>query len=173
MKTSPVNLPATSNPRISFHDTSGRARELELRGDGQVESFLLSSLPQESFLSSLHDQRLLGSDPFTALAVSGWQQDYRAGWVPNGFSMVLQGQDGASQRITLENLPDGSRVSSLTSAAQDVQHLLSGESRQGKLVDHSVKESVVLDASPAGLPVYQDGAILFDLPSAFTGGCTI
>lgn len=173
MKTPSITLPQASTHQLKFHDTSGRSRTLDVQGDGKVEASLLQALPKESFLSSLDDARLLGADPFTDLARSGWHQDYGAGYQSGGFTMYLDGSDGARQQVAVRDNADGGRLASLFSTAGGVEHRLAGESREGKLVAESVKESLVIDASPAGLPVYQDGAILFDLPSVFTGGCTI
>ena len=179
MKTPSISLQPSAAHQLKFHDTRGTSRELEVRGDGQVESPLLDSLardgsvPKESFLASLDDKRLLSSDPYTDLAKSGWRNDYRTGR-PDGFVMVLKSPDGPHKQIlTLDNTAGGGRSISLSTVADGIEHDLSGDIANGKLKSETVKESVVLDASSAGLPVYQDGAILFDLPSAFTGGCTI
>ncbi len=167
MRTPNISVESGQAFQLRFHDTQGRQRQVDVAGDGKVEASVLDSLrceevASDSFLQSLDDPRLTGSGPFGALARSGWQQRYDR-WEPNGFVMALRTPDGDHQEITVGQ---NGHPSTLRSSADGVEHSLVG---QGPVV----KESLVLDASPAGVPVYRNDLILFDMPSAFTGGCTI
>lgn len=167
MRTPSIQVESGQAFQLRFRDTAGRERRLEVAGDGKVETALVDSLrcaevPSESFVQTLDDPRLTGSDPFTALARSGWQQRYDR-WEPDGFVMSLKTPDGDQQEITVSR---GLNPIRLRTSADGVEHTLVSQS--GK-----VSESLVLDASPAGVPVYRDEAILLDMPSAFTGGCTV
>ena len=171
MQTPAIAMPSQSSQFIQFHDRSGQQRQFRLIGDGAVESEVAASLPQESFLRSLSDPRLGSGEADVAKLGSGWGYRYDS-WVPDGSAVRMGSSEGSHQDLTARKLANGNREVVLETVVDGVQHRLSGEFQNGSLNPASVKEQVVLDASSVGLPVYSNGAVLFDLPSAFTGGCS-
>jgi hypothetical protein len=169
--TAPISIGSQKTKNLEFHDRQGRPRQLCLTGDGAVEKELACALPQESFLASLEDARLGDGQADLARLGPGWGYRYDH-WVPDGAAVRLGSPNGTRQELTSEKQSDGARMLTLNTFVDGVEHRLRGEFRNGSLDSTTLHEEVVLDASPAGLPVYCDGALLFDLPSAYSGGCS-
>lgn len=172
MKTPQITIRPGDSFRLGFHDTKGASRHVFAEGDGKVEKELTDVLDtsgsSERFIRSLDDPRLQGADPFTALAKSGWQQSYDQA-VYGGFRMTCSAGDEAGQSIIVQGNPND-RAVVLTTQAAGLEHSLVHIHTKGSQ-DYS-QETLIIDASPAGVPVYKNGVILFDMPSAYTGGCT-
>ena len=171
MHTAPISIGSQNIKNLEFHDRQGRPRQLGLIGDGCVEREVASALPQDRFLASLSDPRLGDGQADVGRLGPGWGYRYDR-WVPEGTAVRLGDPQGTRQELTSEKGNDGHRVLTLNTFVDGVEHRLRGEFRNGSLDPATLQEDVVLDASPAGIPVYCNGALLFDLPSAYTGGCS-
>lgn len=157
----------TQTPQtLSYYDRAGHSRSLEIAQDGKLEKELCTGMP-DRFVSDLADARLHGEKAGAGSLGPGWTYTYSG-----GEKIRLGSPEGNHQLVEFHSRADGSRDITLTTVSNGVEHLMTGHSQAGNLEPESVKEKARLDVSPAGLDVYCDGKVLFEMPSAFGGGCT-
>ncbi|MBS2033921.1 hypothetical protein JST97_02985 [bacterium] len=154
---------SSNRQQISFYDREGRNRSLEVCQDGRLESAFSADL-QDGFVSDLNDPRLSGQELGAAQLGKGWTYSYSGG-------EKLRFESGR-QEISSEQRVDGSRLVSVTTRSDQGEHQMSAVIQNGSVQAESLRESARLDVSAAGLNVLRDGKVLFEMPSAFGGGCT-
>jgi hypothetical protein len=147
MKTPTLNL-TTQSQQLRYHSPAGQSRQLEVALDGQIEN----APQQDEVVRSADDPRLMSGK-----MGSGWVYSYQGGEHLR-LGDLQQVRFGEQGQVEVTTRHDG------------VEHRLSGQRQEGQLQD--LKESVQLEVSAAGLPVYLNDQILWDMPSAYTGGCT-
>lgn len=150
--------------RLDYHNREGQKRSLEVQADGALEPSLQDRL-EPGFVASLADPRLHGPKLDAGSLGPGWTYTYQG-----GERLRLGSPDGPHQILTATPSPEGGHQVELVTVNQGVEHQLEGLCRQGTVEESA--ERARLDVSPAGLDVLCDGKVLFQMPSAFTGGCS-
>ena len=129
MKTPSLHLSSPAQ-QLRYHNPAGQSRQLEVALDGQIEN-----APQrDEVVRSSDDPRLLSGK-----MGPGWVYSYQG-----GEHLRL----GDTQRV---RFGEAGQVE-VTTVHDGVEHKLTGQRQDGKLEE--VKESVQLEVSAAGLPVY-------------------
>ena len=152
--------------QIAYHDREGRSRTLQVCQDGQLEAVFGAQL-KDGFVGDLNDPRLVGAELTAAQLGNGWTYSYAG-----GEKLRLYCSPSSEQLLASQEAPDGSRTVSLTTRGEQGEHFMSAVIRDGLVQPDSIRESAQLEVSPAGLNVYRDGKVLFEMPGAFTGGCS-
>lgn len=137
--------------RLEYYNRDGQKRGLEIRNDGLLEADLQDGL-RPGFVSDFDDPRLKSRQ-----MGAGWSYFYQ-----DGEKLRLGSPDGAHQVVSFDHGVH------LTTVSRGVIHEMSGPT-PGR---ENAAERAQLDVSPAGLDVLCDGKVLFQMPTAFTGGCT-
>lgn len=151
MNTPWISFQATPQ-RLEYYNRDGQKRALEVQNDGQLESALQDGL-RPGFVSDLDDPRLQSRQ-----MGPGWSYFYQ-----DGEKLRLGAPDGPHQVVSFA---DGVQVTTMNAG---VNHEMAAPA-PGR---ENARERAQLDVSPAGVDVLCDGKVLFQMPSAFTGGCTI
>jgi hypothetical protein len=150
--------------KLEYHAPSGQKRSLTVCEDGQLESALRDRL-EPGFVADLADPRLHTERPGAGSLGPGWTYTYQG-----GEKLRLGSPDGPHQLVTFEPLPEGGHRIEVTTFNQGVEHHLAGDCREGQV--QAASERAQLEVSAAGVDVLCDGKVLFQMPSAYTGGCT-
>lgn len=152
--------------QLGYYDREGRSRQLEICQDGRLEASFGSNL-QDGFVSDLSDARLAGEQLGAAQLGKGWTYTYSG-----GEKLRFGSGQGDFQELTSQQKPDGSRLVSVRTLSEQGEHCMSAVIKNGAVQPETVRENAQIEVSPAGLNVLRDGKVLFEMPSAFGGGCT-
>lgn len=163
MKTPWINFQPQPQ-KLEYFAPSGQRRSLDICLDGQLEAALQDRL-EPGFVSDLSDPRLHVDRPGAASLGPGWTYTYQG-----GEKLRLGSPEGPHQMLTFEALPGGGQRVQVSTFDQGVEHRMQGNCQAGQVVDAT--EQAQLEVSAAGLDVLCDGKVLFQMPSAYTGGCT-
>ena len=157
---------SSARQQVSYHDREGRSRNLEICQDGRLESAFSANL-QDGFVADLNDPRLAGEKLGAAQLGKGWTYAYGG-----GEKLRLASSQESFQEISAEENADGSRLVRVTTQSSQGEHCMTAVLENGSVRPGSLRESARLEVSAAGLNVYCDGKVLFEMPTAFGGGCT-
>lgn len=162
MKTPSISF-GPSPTKLEYYAPSGAKQSLTACQDGKLEPELSQGL-KDGFVSSIADPRLHGPKADAGALGPGW------GYTYTGEQCLRLGfSEGPHQEIRTQETAAGRQIE-ITTYNNGVEHHLSGLSKNGQVLQ--VSERAILDVSSAGTNVYCEGKVLFEMPSAFSGGCT-